>query len=372
MEPFLSQTRPSLRVKSESEEWDPGNHVTSVKSEMDFMPSNGFPGNEAEKLQIKLEKEELEPTEISAVLLTDRGFPDTEAQIKMENEDPQYTDGDLMVTESEITQVVIKEEELDPSYYQNPIDTSAFSLHDDGNISVGAASDIDGRPSSDSDDKLMDLLERLRKRPAVAAASDCFPFNPVRQTMSGTESPASQFSDDDEEEMEEGEDEEEEEDEEENTDSSIDGDAEEASERSENVDWCKCGNCVPIDTQTENLCCASVEKIRDLIPCGTRCITAHSTFLRQVVDYDRIDTGFKIINHKMKRLPKHRAYMRCLRKTAFRSFLVWMYGYLGTEENKPIPACAIRRIRKTFPDPNRKYTGFPGAQDYLAEKMALD
>ncbi|KAE8595197.1 hypothetical protein XENTR_v10015611 [Xenopus tropicalis] len=380
MEPVLSQIRSSLQVKLEGEEWDSRNHLTSIKREVDFVPINGFPEKKPEKLQIKLEKEELKPIENSAVPLTD-GF--SKPQIKEENENPEYyqspieswteplTEGDFMVTESEITQVIIKEEELDPDYYQTPSDTPAVSLYGGG---AGSDIGIGGRPSSESD-KLKDLLERLRKRPAVTATSGCFPFNPQRQRMNRAESPGSQESSDEDNDVDDD-DEDDDEEEDENTNSpessSIDGDTEETAERVENVDWCNCGNCVPIDTQTENLCCTAVEKIRDLIPCGAHCITAHSTFLSQVVDYARVDTGFKIINYKMKRLPKHRVYMRCLRKTAFRSFMVWLYGYLGAEGHKPIPACAIRRIRKAFPDPNHKYTGFPGALDYLAEKMALD
>ncbi|XP_031760161.1 uncharacterized protein LOC100496808 isoform X2 [Xenopus tropicalis] len=342
MEPVLSQIRSSLQVKLEGEEWDSRNHLTSIKREVDFVPINGFPEKKPEKLQIKLEKEELKPIENSAVPLTD-GF--SKPQIKEENENPEY--------------------------YQSPIESWTEPLTEGG---AGSDIGIGGRPSSESD-KLKDLLERLRKRPAVTATSGCFPFNPQRQRMNRAESPGSQESSDEDNDVDDD-DEDDDEEEDENTNSpessSIDGDTEETAERVENVDWCNCGNCVPIDTQTENLCCTAVEKIRDLIPCGAHCITAHSTFLSQVVDYARVDTGFKIINYKMKRLPKHRVYMRCLRKTAFRSFMVWLYGYLGAEGHKPIPACAIRRIRKAFPDPNHKYTGFPGALDYLAEKMALD
>eukprot|EP00079_Xenopus_tropicalis_P036828 XP_017950599.1 PREDICTED: uncharacterized protein LOC100496808 [Xenopus tropicalis] len=201
MEPVLSQIRSSLQVKLEGEEWDSRNHLTSIKREVDFVPINGFPEKKPEKLQIKLEKEELKPIENSAVPLTD-GF--SKPQIKEENENPEYyqspieswteplTEGDFMVTESEITQVIIKEEELDPDYYQTPSDTPAVSLYGGG---AGSDIGIGGRPSSESD-KLKDLLERLRKRPAVTATSGCFPFNPQRQRMNRAESPGSQESSD--------------------------------------------------------------------------------------------------------------------------------------------------------------------------------
>jgi len=49
---------------------------------------------------------------------------------------------------------------------------------------------------------------------------------------------------------------------------------------------------------------------------------------------------------------------RFYRYAAYRQFTWWVRGWLGKKVRRVIPACAIRRIRDAFPEPDSMYVGF--------------
>lgn len=53
------------------------------------------------------------------------------------------------------------------------------------------------------------------------------------------------------------------------------------------------------------------------------------------------------------------------RLTAYRQFVSWMFRgeKLGKGKRVVIPACVVRKIRLTFPEPDGQYTGFQTAFD---------
>ncbi|EDO32769.1 predicted protein [Nematostella vectensis] len=46
------------------------------------------------------------------------------------------------------------------------------------------------------------------------------------------------------------------------------------------------------------------------------------------------------------------------RLAAYRNFTWWSHGYLGKKRRKAIPACAVGKIRETYPEASGIYTGF--------------
>ncbi|XP_041420487.1 P2X purinoceptor 7-like isoform X2 [Xenopus laevis] len=108
------------------------------------------------------------------------------------------------------------------------------------------------------------------------------------------------------------------------------------------TEWCRCGNCVPMKTVEESSCCMEVSSVENkYLQHGCIC---HS----------------------------RKFYLRKLRQTSYRSFIAWIYGYLGPKKRVPIPACVVQKVRSSYPDPKGRYRGFLQAFDYNAFDMALD
>ena len=59
-----------------------------------------------------------------------------------------------------------------------------------------------------------------------------------------------------------------------------------------NVSWCSCGNCVPMSTHVESLCCAEVPAIQHRVPdpVGT-CVTEHKDFVAVCTNRAVLDVG---------------------------------------------------------------------------------
>ncbi|KAJ8048299.1 hypothetical protein HOLleu_00552 [Holothuria leucospilota] len=92
-----------------------------------------------------------------------------------------------------------------------------------------------------------------------------------------------------------------------------------------NTAWCRCSNCNVMPYQLECKCCTEV---------AAALIYAFY-------------------------FPSCRTY----RYAAYRMFTYWVYGKLGQGVRKVVPACAVSKIRETFPDPNGVYVGFQIGDD---------
>ncbi|CAJ0925925.1 unnamed protein product [Ranitomeya imitator] len=122
--------------------------------------------------------------------------------------------------------------------------------------------------------------------------------------------------------------------------------------RSGKNDWCHCGNCVPMPTNIESICCQEIQNAEQYM-LDFSCVTLHEFFFTHSV------TALKQLALK-------------LRKTAYRSFTAWIHGYLGAGNRRPIPSCVVHKVRFAFPDDDDEYMGFKPCNDYAAEFMALE
>ncbi|XP_069812026.1 uncharacterized protein [Dendropsophus ebraccatus] len=136
--------------------------------------------------------------------------------------------------------------------------------------------------------------------------------------------------------------------------------------------WCHCGNCILLPTTEECICCRDVHMATmkleedDTISC----ITDHNMFVETCLNKAQLTICemYRCFGNT------HTAPMenRNFRKAAYRMFTMWVHGYLGPKKRRPIPACAVNKVRQAFPEENQEYVGFRQAYDFCAADMADD
>ncbi|XP_060072401.1 P2X purinoceptor 7-like [Ylistrum balloti] len=123
------------------------------------------------------------------------------------------------------------------------------------------------------------------------------------------------------------------------------------------LDWCLCGNCSLMPTIEECRCCSEIHSVlntKDDIP-GIQCITDHPGFGPVCLDIYVLRTSYfqyRQLHGEIPECPERYRY------TAYRQFVRWCWGYLGKSIRVPLPACAVKIIRETFPAPNGNFKGF--------------
>ncbi|KAM7285654.1 P2X purinoceptor 7 [Ixodes scapularis] len=114
--------------------------------------------------------------------------------------------------------------------------------------------------------------------------------------------------------------------------------------------WCTCGRCVPMPTDLESVCCREV-------PAATRkqpsdCLTTHPHFHTLCLDEVVLDVAIQMLQDHGIRVENTRKY----RHTSYSQLAHWLWGRLGRNRRRVLPACAVNRIRERFP--SEGYTGF--------------
>ncbi|XP_033729329.1 LOW QUALITY PROTEIN: P2X purinoceptor 7-like [Pecten maximus] len=117
--------------------------------------------------------------------------------------------------------------------------------------------------------------------------------------------------------------------------------------------WCLCGNCREMPTQPEKLCCK-----KDL----PNCITLLPDFKVLILD-EAVLALACLYRQDMFALPNEEDWKKANRHAptdniAYRQYILWQVGRLGTGDRRVIPSCAVWKIRDGFPDEFGQYTGF--------------
>ncbi|KAE8579623.1 hypothetical protein XENTR_v10024117 [Xenopus tropicalis] len=72
-----------------------------------------------------------------------------------------------------------------------------------------------------------------------------------------------------------------------------------------NTKWCFCGNCVPMPTTTESICCKEETAIEIKIPEGGHCVTECQHFETHFTNKVQTDLNLKMLYSNMKKTPKN-------------------------------------------------------------------
>lgn len=110
-------------------------------------------------------------------------------------------------------------------------------------------------------------------------------------------------------------------------------------------EWCKCGICISMPDEQENVCCKRVT-----------CVTCYTAFSNICLDRDILEVCIKARCDI--RAEDFNFSMESFRKAGYRQFALWRYGKLGRGNRKVLPACVVRRIRERYPAPDGQYMGF--------------
>ncbi|XP_041459017.1 P2X purinoceptor 7-like [Lytechinus variegatus] len=151
-------------------------------------------------------------------------------------------------------------------------------------------------------------------------------------------------------------------------------------DRMANNHWCTCGNCVPIDQPIQCRCCKEIANCNRLMEGDDDipCITTHEDFnkvcLEKAVLRTALVARLDCRGHRA-RLPEEldsESYRYC----AYRMFTYWVHGILGKGNRRVIPACAVLKIRTTFPArEGHVYVGYrelpDGELEEVPEELAI-
>ncbi|XP_035662834.1 P2X purinoceptor 7-like [Branchiostoma floridae] len=129
-------------------------------------------------------------------------------------------------------------------------------------------------------------------------------------------------------------------------------------ERLTSLTWCTCGHCVIMPTAAECICCHELSPINDkrhqLVTPVPDCITLHPGFRSICLDIWCLQCAYFQYRQEYgpSQDPTHERY----RYVAYRQLVRWCWGWLGARIRVINPACAVKKIRETFP--SAQYTGF--------------
>ncbi|XP_043941509.1 P2X purinoceptor 7-like [Protopterus annectens] len=113
-------------------------------------------------------------------------------------------------------------------------------------------------------------------------------------------------------------------------------------------DWCVCNRCKHMPTVIESVCCRMTPE---------NCISSSQEMHLCVLQRCVLQTA-EAYRRSLFGLPMEADENKRYRHTAYRQYIVWRHGRLGTGNRRVIPSCCVWRIRDRYPDANGVYTGF--------------
>ena len=118
---------------------------------------------------------------------------------------------------------------------------------------------------------------------------------------------------------------------------------------------CRCGKCVPIPDTPQIVCCRDYEQVnnrREEKPCITEspgfphvCRNVYALQAALGTWHQMTDEVLDVCN-------------KSYRFIAYKQFIAWVFGKLGSGVRRQIPSCVVDDIRRNFPAPDNVYVPF--------------
>uniref|UniRef100_A0A4W3JL13 P2X purinoreceptor 7 intracellular domain-containing protein n=1 Tax=Callorhinchus milii TaxID=7868 RepID=A0A4W3JL13_CALMI len=115
-------------------------------------------------------------------------------------------------------------------------------------------------------------------------------------------------------------------------------------------DWCLCGLCREMLTDIEKVCCGKTEQHCISISSAMANLCLNEAVLQLMLNYRNELFGLHAFSND--------SHNSELRHAAYRQYIMWQHGCLGTGNKRIIPSCCVWKIRAAFPDPKGSYSGF--------------
>ena len=121
--------------------------------------------------------------------------------------------------------------------------------------------------------------------------------------------------------------------------------------------WCSCGRYPIMTTERESVCCKEIREVLNKMA-SSACITIHPNFETVCLNEEVLETALVAMFETRLDLYEQPCQSRTLRQAAYRQFTWWVHRKLGRAVRRVIPACAVFKIRTTYPELSGEYTGF--------------
>lgn len=138
----------------------------------------------------------------------------------------------------------------------------------------------------------------------------------------------------------------------------IHGDEESASEDDGN--GCTCENCVQMQNDFEQVCCQDNSAMIGNKLGTEKCIARTSAFRDVCLNVNVLEAAlgtWRTFTDNALNI-SNKSY----RFIAYRQYISWVYGWLGKDVRRIIPACVVNTIRDTFPAQDGIYVPFADVQ----------
>ncbi|MGH0176952.1 UNVERIFIED_CONTAM: hypothetical protein FKN15_074160 [Acipenser sinensis] len=119
-----------------------------------------------------------------------------------------------------------------------------------------------------------------------------------------------------------------------------------SSKEHETPPWCRCGQCRPMTSLKEELCCRRS---------AGQCISTSATFSRLVLDRQTLESVL-LYRKPLLDLQAH-ASTKWLRHCTYHQYTHWRFGDVETDSCAVIPSCSVWKIRERYPSVEGQYTG---------------